>query len=158
VSFHSCSFGIFIGWCSYSQWAKCIDKCQGRYNRVSRRNCCSRLDVVDQERVVRISMHVAVPVACVFHDPLVTTEPYHAQSVLSAPNNVFVVVTNNAAENVLPHLTMTFLLISKRHLIFWTCFLEQEVAYGGLMREFIFSARTRTHSNVLAHIYKRCFL
>jgi hypothetical protein len=57
---------------------------------------------------------------------------------------LFVVVTNNAAENVLPRWRVTCLLRSKSHIIFWTRFLKQQVAYGRFMREFIFSASAHT--------------
>jgi hypothetical protein len=28
LSSHSCNYGIFSGWCPYSPWATCIDKCR----------------------------------------------------------------------------------------------------------------------------------
>ena len=138
----------------HTPWATCTDKCHGCYSRVPRRNNCGRLDDAEQERVVRIPIRFSVPIVCVFHDPWSQLIPTAHKVYWVHWTTLFFVVKNVAAENVLPHLTVTCLLRSKRHLTFRTRFLKRQVAYGGLMGEFIFSASARAHTYFHAHIYK----
>jgi hypothetical protein len=47
-SFHSCNYGIFIGWCPYNPWTICIYKCRRCYT-----SCLT-------ETLLQLSKHVSV--------------------------------------------------------------------------------------------------